>query len=220
MGAHCVFLVIQNTRDHPIRRVKISFPADIRKTQIEDIAQLNAGQQVTMPLEAVLAPLAGKQLRIDVRSDVGAFVGTLAPEPWELLFPLSLSPGDFDAVRRRLGGFGEASKAFPLASLGLSSSGSGGGAAAELDLIARVRRLLNVYVVQGAGVGELMFAACMRKGMMEEKALVTVVTDAENATFRFNCEDAVLATSLVDVFKRAFGAGKGGAASPKASAKS
>ena len=54
MGAHCVLLVVQNTKDHPIRRVKISFPADIRRTQIEDIAILNAGQSVTMPLEAVL----------------------------------------------------------------------------------------------------------------------------------------------------------------------
>ena len=54
MGAHCVLLLVQNTKDHPIRRVKISFSADIRRTQIEDIAILNAGQSVTLPLEAVL----------------------------------------------------------------------------------------------------------------------------------------------------------------------
>jgi hypothetical protein len=70
-------------------------------------------------------------------------------------------------------------------------------------------------VVLGGGVGELMFSACSRKGMMEEKALVTVVTDGENATFRFNCEDAVLSTSLVDVFKRLLLGGRGGV-SPKA----
>ena len=76
----------------------------------------------------------------------------------------------------------------------------------------KVKKLLNVYVVQGSGVGELMFSGCCRKGMMEEKVLVTVVTDHHNAMFRFNCEDAVLATSLVDVFKKAF---KGAVTSPK-----
>ena len=71
-------------------------------------------------------------------------------------------------------------------------SGSGGSAATvESDLLVKVKKLLNVYVVQGSGVGELMFSGCCRKGMMEEKVLVTVVTDHHNATFRFNCEVGV-----------------------------
>lgn len=42
------------------RRVKISFPSDVRRTQTEDIAVLAPGQQVAMPFELVVAGLGGK----------------------------------------------------------------------------------------------------------------------------------------------------------------
>jgi hypothetical protein len=44
---------------HFNRRIKVSFPADVRRTQIEDIAQLAPGQEVRLPLEIVLSGLAG-----------------------------------------------------------------------------------------------------------------------------------------------------------------
>ena len=47
----------------------------------------------------------------------------------------------------------------------------------ESDLIFIVKKMLNVFLVQGAGVNELLFAGCSRKGMMEEKVLVTVTSD-------------------------------------------
>jgi hypothetical protein len=121
----------------------------------------------------------GKQLRVDVRSDVGAFVGILAPEAWELLFPLNLSPQDFASNKKRLGGFGMASKSFPLQQILPSSLSAESGTpfGIEMELIQRVKRMLNVFLVQGAGVGELLFAGCSRKGMMEEKVLVTVTSD-------------------------------------------
>jgi hypothetical protein len=115
---------------------------------------------------------------VDVRSDVGAFVGILAPEAWELLFPLNLSPQDFASNKKRLGGFGMASKSFPQQILPSSlSAESGTPFGIEMELIQRVKRMLNVFLVQGAGVGELLFAGCSRKGMMEEKVLVTVTSD-------------------------------------------
>ena len=43
------------------RRIKVSFPSDVRRTQIEDIAALAPGQQVAIPLEIVLAGLGGKR---------------------------------------------------------------------------------------------------------------------------------------------------------------
>jgi hypothetical protein len=124
-------------------------------------------------LEIVLSGSAGKQLRIDVRSDVGAFVGTLVPDSWELLFPIPLSPEDFDTLRRRLGGFCESTKAFALSAIGILTAGP----EAEIELVTRVKKILNVFVVQGPGVGELMFAGCARKGVMEEKVLITLKTD-------------------------------------------
>ena len=114
-----------------------------------------------------------------MRSDVGAFVGILAPEAWELLFPLNLSPQDFASNKKRLGGFGMASKSFPLQLILPPSPTDGSDRAfgVEMELIQRVKRMLNVFLVQGAGVGELLFAGCSRKGMMEEKVLVTVTSD-------------------------------------------
>ena len=44
----------------PFRRVKIGFPSDVRRTQVEDIAVLAAGQQIAMPIEMVLSGLAGR----------------------------------------------------------------------------------------------------------------------------------------------------------------
>jgi hypothetical protein len=114
---------------------------------------------------------------VDVRSDVGAFVGTFVPEAWEVLFPSIISPLDFAGLSKRLGGFGEAKKSFPLSLIVPSSSGESNGMSVETILISRVKKVLNVYLVQGAGVGELLFAGCSRKGMMEEKVLVTVISD-------------------------------------------
>jgi hypothetical protein len=44
---------------HLCRRIKVSFPSDVRRTQVEDIAVLTPGQQVALPLEIVLAGLGG-----------------------------------------------------------------------------------------------------------------------------------------------------------------
>ena len=52
-----------------------------------------------LSINLLVAPSAGKQLRIDVRSDVGAYVGTLTPEGWELLLPYPMSSTDFSGKK-------------------------------------------------------------------------------------------------------------------------
>ena len=149
----------------------MGIPAELRHTAVEEVQMLLPGQEVRLPMEIVLTGSAGKALRLDVRTDKGTYAGTLAMEGWELLTPAFMTAGDFDATRRRLRGLGETAKTLPLASLGLR-----GGVSAEEELIARVRRLLNVHTVQGAGCGELMFAGVKREMTKEEKVLVTLVT--------------------------------------------
>ena len=92
------------------------------------------------------------------------------------------------------------SKTFALSGLSLGNDSSSG--SIELDLLARVTRMLNVSVVQGAGVGEMMFAGSYRKGLMEERVLITLISDSEQLTVRLNCEDAVLSPALMKKFKK------------------
>ena len=151
----------------------MSFPADLRRTTVEDVQILAPGQEVSLPMEIVLSGSVGKSFRLDIRTDKGTYTGALVPEAYELLSPLAMSAAEFDAYRRRFCGLNETTKSFARALLGLASAA---GVSAEEELLARVRRLLNVYCVQGAGEGELMFAASCRKSIMEEKVLVTVLS--------------------------------------------
>jgi len=201
-GANCTYVILKNTSDHPIRRIKIGFPADLRKTPIEDVAMLAPGQELKIPAELVLTSQASKQMKIDIRSDQGTYTGTFTPETWDISYPINMTSSDFEGLRKRLSGFSETSKSFPLTSLGLSSISNISNI--EVELIIRIKKIINAFVVQGAGVGEMMFASAYRKGMAEEKILITTVVDSENVTVRFNCDDALTCTSLVDVFKRSF----------------
>lgn len=121
---------------------------------------------------------------MDVRSDVGAFVGTLTPECWEVLFPITMSASDFATQKKRMGGFGMASRSFPLSSI-LGPSEGQGAVGTEIELVQKVKKMLNVFSVQGAGVGELLFAGCSRKGVLEEKVLVTVTSDRYASWLQF-----------------------------------
>lgn len=60
-NASCIYLVVKNTRDYSMRRVKINFPTDVKRTNIPDIPVLNPGQELTVPMEMVLISLPGKQ---------------------------------------------------------------------------------------------------------------------------------------------------------------
>jgi len=150
----------------------MNFPTDIRKTTIEDIAELAPGKELRIPIEIVLAGTAGRSIRVDIRNDIGTYVGTLVPEGAELLSPAVISSSEFDAFRKRLVGLNEVTRPFTLDSLGLTATYD-----VESEIIGRVKHIINAFLVQGAGVGELLFAASARRGMMEEKVLVTITSN-------------------------------------------
>ena len=158
------------------RRIKLGFPADLRRTALEDVQLLSPGQEMRFPMEVVLAGAAGKSFRLDIRTDKGAYAAQLTPEPWELVTPAAMSPTDFDTFRQRFSGLGESVKTFPLSSLGLGASAAGGVAAVELELVSRFRRLVNVHTVQGPGYGELMFAGSKKEMGKEERVLLSAST--------------------------------------------
>jgi hypothetical protein len=161
------------------RRIKISFPSELRRTQLEDVAQLNIGQEVKLPMEVVLSGAAGKSHRVDIRCDVGAYVGVFIPQAWDLLIPLAMTSSEFENSAKRMMGLSENTKTLSLSSLKLSCLAEGGigVGGVEPELINRTMSLLNVYLVQGAGVGELMFSALLRKGLQDEKILVRIISD-------------------------------------------
>ena len=84
-----------------------------------------------------------------------------------------MKSSDFEAVRSRLGGFSEICKTYPIQALKLSDNSQYGDR--EMELLMRVKSVLNMYLVQGAGLGELMFAGAVRKGLQEHRLLVTIL---------------------------------------------
>eukprot|EP01034_Spumella_vulgaris_P021954 gene21954-28034_t len=206
VGAISAYLLVRNTtKDRVIRRIKVSFPQDLRKTAVPDIPLLGPEQEVQIPMEMVLSGVASKQVKADIRCDQGAYVGLLVINDWDLLLPYQTTSADFEVLRKRLSGFNEVTRMYPVDSLNLPQ---GDNADTELELISRVRRIANMYLVQGAGVGELMFAGSIRKGTVEEKAYITILIGgtgldgSEQVTVRFNCEDVVLCTGLSEAFKK------------------
>ena len=112
----------------------------------------------------------GTPIRVNIRSDSGTYTGTLLSQPWELLLPWSISVKDFESHRTRMGGFNEASKSVALSVLHLTPDN------AERVLYHKLQTLLNVYTVQGPGVGEMLFAGALRQAGMEQRALISMTT--------------------------------------------
>lgn len=114
-----------------------------------------------------------RQLKVDVRSESGAYVGCLSLEEWDLVRPLSMHVFAFEDCRARLGGFCENSRSYPLsaitAGLQLSTTGE-----VERQLQQRVQRALFVCAVQGLNKKELMFAGCLHKGSEVHRLLITM----------------------------------------------
>lgn len=196
-GASCIYLTVKNHKEYPQRRVKINFPNDLRKTTIPDIPVLNPGQEVVFPVEIVLFNHASKQVKLDIRSDQGAYVGILTVNEWDLICPNIISTNDFEACCQRLKGFGETLKTYTYDQLGITYSED-----LENILFQKISREYNFYVVQGLGVGELLFAGVVRKGYLEEKVYLTVLIQESNMSIRLNCEEAVMAAGFLDDLKK------------------
>ena len=122
----------------------------------------------------------GKQIKADIRCDKGAYVGLLLINDWDLLQPLCMSSEDFESLRARLGGFGELSKTQNITTLGLQQQKlqqNSYNYGIENEIVRKVQDILNIYLVQGAGVSELMFAGMVRKGLNDHKLLITILTN-------------------------------------------
>ena len=125
-------------------------------------------------MEIVLTGSSGKVFRLDIRTDKGAYTGQLAPESWDLLSPFPMNTADFENLRKRFGGLGEASKTVLLASLGMSATADS--SAIEQELMLRIRRLFNVYTVQGVGCGEMLFSGSKKEIIKEDKVLLAIIS--------------------------------------------
>ena len=168
---------------------------------LEDTALLSPGQEVQLPMEILLTGLTGKSIRVDIRADIGAFLGTVQFEPFELLQPLAISSQQFEIVRAQLKGINESEKTYSLLALGVLAGDS-----LEYQLMQLVQKLLFVHVVQGAGVGELLFAGALkRSGYGEDRVLMTVLTTSSEIQLKCNCDDPVTSSSLVYAFTKALG---------------
>jgi hypothetical protein len=115
-----------------------------------------------------------KQVKIDIRCDKGVFVGVLSLYNWDSIQPRVMHSGDFETLRGRLGGFSEVCKTAKFEELGLHLLKEQGDK--ELELLRRVNCTLNMYLVQGVGLGELMFAGAIHKNMSENRTLLTILT--------------------------------------------
>lgn len=111
-----------------------------------------------------------KQLKIDIRSDQGAFVGLFVINDWDIMIPTEMTANEFEFIRSRYIGIRQTMKTYPWTSLNIIYSED-----IELLLMNRIRNDLLMFLVQGAGLGELMFASCIKKGFNDEKILLTLL---------------------------------------------
>lgn len=87
-----------------------------------------------------------------------------------LLPATQMTSESFETLRSQLKGFCEQSKRYSLQALVLPVDSY----QAEQMLLSRVISKLPVHIVQGPGVGELYFAGVLKKGLREERALITL----------------------------------------------
>ena len=196
-NATCVMIIVKNNGEQPIRRIKLTIPSEIKKApQIEEIPMLSKGQEYTYTMEMVLQGFEGKALQINATSDRGTFNAVFTPETSDLLSPLVLSPDEFLAARSKLTSFHEVSRVFETSSI-LSSSSE-----IVSELISRVKKVINTRHVVTTSTSDIYFGSCLRKGMTEEKVLVSISIQGGQFTVRLNCDNAAFSNTLMDVFKK------------------
>jgi hypothetical protein len=205
-------LVLKNGRDLPIKKIRISFPIDVKRTSIDDIAILNPNEERHIPIDMVVSA-PNKSYRIDLSTENGSFSGTFSFYSFDLFYPLTTTLAEFNSTRQtllRMSAIGECTKAIPISSIAGMVSGNSIASLQmdrlELEILRRFKRLVNAYLVQGpAGDGSrdmLFVAASRRKGIaVEEKLLVTVKVTMSNVTIKVISEDSVMDTTLVDTLK-------------------
>lgn len=201
--ATCCSLLLRNTKDYPIRRVRVSFPAGmLLSQQMPDLPLLQPGQSLLLPVDLDLTSAADKQIKVDVRSDRGSFVGTLGLQAADLLTPLPMTLVQFTAMRSSLiGAYNRHAVSYPVDVLQVQGD--------VLEVLQqRVLRHMTMYTVQpaaaGAG-GEVLFAGKLRtkksNAVVEVKVLVSISCDSSAVTLQVNCDD-VICQSLHDEVRK------------------
>jgi hypothetical protein len=120
-----------------------------------------------------------KPVKVDVRCDVGNFVGIFTANSWELLVPHQMSPPDYVSARRRLRGLSTTTRPVPVDMWRAAHALGTQRECVDVETMVMevMLKFLNLHVVQGAGIAELFFAAVCRRGLSEEKVLITVDID-------------------------------------------
>jgi hypothetical protein len=206
VDAISAMLVFKNCRDTPIRKIRVVFPSDLKRTSIEDIAVLNPNEERQVPIEMVVSADKSKSYRIDLSSDTGSFSGSLSFYSFDLFYPSAATLIEFNSLRQSLtrnSAMGECVKTIPMSVIGGSNIPM---EQLEAEIFRRLQRLLNAYLVQGpAGDGSrdiLLSAASRRKGLaMEERLAVTIRVSTSNVVLRAISEDSVLDATILDVLK-------------------
>jgi hypothetical protein len=198
-NASCIQLCFKNVGEHAIRRIKLTIPTEIKRApQIEEISFLGVGQELKLSLELVLHGFEGKQTPITLTCDRGSFNSVFTPLISELLVPLVITPDEFISSRNKLNNFHESSKSFEIASLQLNAPD------ASTEISNRIKRIINTRHVLTTSSGDILFASCFRKGMTEEKILVTVSFSSTQFLLKLNCDNAAFGNTLMDLFKTSF----------------
>jgi vesicle coat complex subunit len=186
-GSSCLFLEISNTSsDYPVRRIRVNFPGDIRRTPVEEVGILRPGESVRLPMEMILRSSSQGRVshRIAITCDRGQYNGELIVEPWELLSPLSLTKHDFVSLQKRMGGFSHNSATLSLPQKTIGEADFGTWITTllltKLNLTqvqsgALVENLTAAAAAGGeANESEWRFSGFTQKEMREERVLISV----------------------------------------------
>ena len=205
-NATCANIVFKSVNSEQFRRIKLTIPSEIKRTPgLDEIPMLSPGEEYVYSVEMVLAGVVeGKKQPLIMTCDRGTYNSSWTPEMVDLLSPLAVSVDEFLAARGKLTSFHEVSRAFDVSMLSCTTS----------DLISeisnKVRRIMNTRHISTTQEGEIMFASCFRKGMSEEKVLVSITTGIvsdgiSQFSVRLNCDNAAFSNTLMDAFKNKIG---------------
>jgi hypothetical protein len=147
---------------------------------VEEVSLLAANESVRLPMEMILRPSVGRVLRVAITCDRGQYNGEMLVETWELLSPLSLTTGDYEAFQKRMGGFCHNSATLSLPHR-TSSSDFGQWVSSQLQRKLNLSRVQSGSVGDGAtaslvsgGESEWRFGGYAHKEMREERVLIGI----------------------------------------------
>lgn len=215
LGSNALFIEITNcSKEYVIRRVRINFPSDLRRTPLEDIPLVSPGETIRLPVEMILRPIVGRSTRIIITSDRGQFNADLLIEMWELLSPSLISNFDFESITKRMGGFCHNTTTMNLPITNLNQQKE-----KEFSnwMINQIRSKLNISLIQSGSIYdsgsnnnqknqkdlEWRFSGTLQKDLREDRLLIGISCHSDGKTIiNIYSDDAVLSATLFDILKK------------------